>query len=181
MFVLIGSVFRGVEDSFEIRSALPLDLSPSRRSGLPGYGRSSLNSRKSSLMTFTAGKSQLRKLCCWQNMSVSPAADRSGRSGGSSLPTTPVASAVPTAFEHANADTRHQIVRTPRLLRAANTGPAIDFSGAKCYVSRPMKPLSPMWTRPCLREQSTLFVLRAYGRIAANRRDPHRRGGVPPG
>jgi hypothetical protein len=146
--------------------------------GLPGYGRSSLNTRKSSLMTFTAGKSQLRKLYCWRNM-VPPA--RSGRSGGSSLPTTPVASAVPTAFEHANADTRHQIVRTPRLLGAANTGPAIDFSGAKCYVPLPMKPLSPMWTRPCLREQSTLFVLRAYGRIAANRRDPHRRGGVPPG
>jgi xanthine dehydrogenase molybdopterin-binding subunit B len=63
----------------------------------------------------------------------------------------------------------------------ANTGPAVDFSGAKCYVPPPMKPVSPMWTRPCLREQSTLFVLRACGRIAANRRDPHRRGGVPPG
>ena len=40
-----------------------------------------------------------------------------------------------------------------------------------------MKRLSPMWTEPCLREQRTLFGSRTYGLVAANRRDPHRRGG----
>jgi hypothetical protein len=42
---------------------------------------------------------------------------------------------------------------------------------------RRMKRLSPMWTEPCLREQRTLFGSRTYGLVAANSRDPHRRGG----
>ena len=57
----------------------------------------------------------------------------------------------------------------------------IDIRAARCYVCR-MKSLRHMWTNSCLPEprQQRSFVVRMYGRIA-NRRDPHRRGGVPPG
>ena len=65
--------------------------------------------------------------------------------------------------------------------RGRDTRDAIDFPAARCYVCR-MKSLRHMWTSSCLPEprQPRSFVVRTYGRIA-NRRDPHTRGGVPPG
>jgi hypothetical protein len=65
--------------------------------------------------------------------------------------------------------------------RGRDTREAIDFPAARCYVCR-MKSLRHMWTSSCLPEprQPRSFVVRTYGRIA-NRRDPHTRGGVPPG